>query len=456
MIDFAMLPPEVNSGRMYAGAGSGPMMAAAAAWAQLAAVLSSAASSYQTVISELTGGPWRGAASASMAAAAEPYVDWMHTTAARAEQTADQAWAAAAAYEQAFAATVPPPVIAANRAAFAALVATNFFGQNTPAIAANQAEYAEMWAQDATAMYNYAASTATATTLPPLAAAPQTANPAGLGAQAGATGQTAAPAASQSASVAGMLQALGNPITALANGLDTPTFEALNTFLNTIGGMGLQLVNSPFISEGVLLAMQPLYIATGKLVMLAPAVGQTAGSVGLASAAEGAPAFTLAGSYGPGMGTAGAAGLADAGVSAGMGRAAPVGGLSVPPSWGAAAQEIRLAATASPMSGSAGLAAPPEAEMVQRGGWHGGIPPAGSVVSTPAAGESRGRSRFGCKAISRPTAGADADATAQNRWAQSTPAGTDSLSESERNELDGLREEMADLAGECDAMARWM
>ena len=27
-MDFAMLPPEVNSARMYAGSGSGPMMAA--------------------------------------------------------------------------------------------------------------------------------------------------------------------------------------------------------------------------------------------------------------------------------------------------------------------------------------------------------------------------------------------------------------------------------------------
>ena len=41
-MDFAVLPPEVNSGRMYAGAGSGPLMAAAAAWDGLAAELSSA------------------------------------------------------------------------------------------------------------------------------------------------------------------------------------------------------------------------------------------------------------------------------------------------------------------------------------------------------------------------------------------------------------------------------
>ncbi|WP_155772044.1 PPE domain-containing protein, partial [Mycobacterium asiaticum] len=27
-MDYAVLPPEINSGRMYAGAGSGPMVAA--------------------------------------------------------------------------------------------------------------------------------------------------------------------------------------------------------------------------------------------------------------------------------------------------------------------------------------------------------------------------------------------------------------------------------------------
>jgi PPE-repeat protein len=45
---------------------------------------------------------------------------------------------------------VPPPIIEANRALLQALVATNLLGQNTPAIAATETLYAEMWAQDAT------------------------------------------------------------------------------------------------------------------------------------------------------------------------------------------------------------------------------------------------------------------------------------------------------------------
>lgn len=125
-MDFGVLPPEINSGRMYAGPGSGPMLAAAAAWDGLATELQSTAADYGSVISVLTG-VWSGQSSGTMAAAAAPYVAWMSATAALAREAAAQASAAAAAYEAAFAATVPPPVVAANRAELAVLAATNIF-----------------------------------------------------------------------------------------------------------------------------------------------------------------------------------------------------------------------------------------------------------------------------------------------------------------------------------------
>ena len=162
-MDFGNYPPEVNSARMYAGAGSGPMLAAAEAWDSLATELHSVANSYQSVISGLTTGSWMGPASVSMSAAAASYAAWLRATAAQAEQTGAQARSAAAAYQTAFTATVPPPMVAANRSQLMTLIATNLFGRNTQAIAANEAQYGEMWAQDAAAMYGYAASSAAAT-----------------------------------------------------------------------------------------------------------------------------------------------------------------------------------------------------------------------------------------------------------------------------------------------------
>jgi PPE-repeat protein len=189
-MDFALLPPEVNSVRMYAGPGSAPMLAAAAAWDGLASDLESTAASYQSAVSGLTSAAWLGPSSVAMAAAATPYVTWMSTTAIHAGQAATEAKMAAGAYEVAFAMTVPPPVIAANRTLLMSLVATNFLGQNTAAIAATEAQYVEMWAQDAAAMYGYAGQSAAASTLTPFTPAPNTTNPAGLASQAAAVAQT--------------------------------------------------------------------------------------------------------------------------------------------------------------------------------------------------------------------------------------------------------------------------
>ena len=109
MLDFAQLPPEINSALMYSGPGSGPMLAAAAAWQGLATELHTTAFSYGSLITGLVDGPWQGPAATAMAAAAAPQVAWLAGTGEQAEQVAGQAVAAVAAYEAAFAATVPPP-----------------------------------------------------------------------------------------------------------------------------------------------------------------------------------------------------------------------------------------------------------------------------------------------------------------------------------------------------------
>lgn len=236
-MDFGALPPEINSGRMYSGPGCGSMLAASAAWDRLAADLYSAAGSYGSVISDLTSAAWLGPGSVAMAAAAAPYVSWLTTTAGLCEQAAAGARVAAAAYEAAFAMTVPPPVVAANRAQLMLLIATNIFGQNTPAIAATEAEYGEMWAQDAEAMYGYAGASAAASALPPFTSPLPTTDPAGVaeqGAAAAHAGTTTAGTATQAILSAGsqLLSAVPNALQGLA--LPLPAAAGLPSFLELL------------------------------------------------------------------------------------------------------------------------------------------------------------------------------------------------------------------------------
>ena len=176
-MDFGALPPEVNSGRMYTGPGPATLLAASAGWAALAAELHSVAGGYQAVITGLTDESWTGPSSMSLVAAVTPYLQWMRIVAVQCEEAGTRATAAAAAYETAFAMTVPPPAIVANRVRLATLIATNCLGQNTPAIAATEAEYSEMWAQDAAAMYNYAANASAASAFKAFTSPPQATNP---------------------------------------------------------------------------------------------------------------------------------------------------------------------------------------------------------------------------------------------------------------------------------------
>ena len=190
-MSFSLIPPEINSALMYSGAGSGPLLEAATAWDELAADLEATATQYQTAVTNLTTGTWLGPSSAHMASAAEPYIAWLQSTATEAAQTGAQAKAAAAAYQTAYSSMVPPPVISANRAELTTLVSNNFLGQNTGAIAQNEANYLEMWIQDALGMDTYQqASTGASGALPAQTAAPLVTS----GSQAAAA--AAAPAAS--------------------------------------------------------------------------------------------------------------------------------------------------------------------------------------------------------------------------------------------------------------------
>lgn len=240
MLDYGALPPEINSARMYSGPGSAPMLAAAAAWVLLANGLESASRGYSSAISQLQGEYWLGSASAAMAGAAAPFVAWMTNAGVQAEEAASQARAAAAAYETAFAATVSPQFVAANRTQLAQLVATNVLGQNTAMIGTTEASYQEMWARDAAAMYGYATSSSGATTLKEFNQPPQTANAAGQPVQAAAVGQVTSNSATANAqsSLSRLMSAAPQQLQSLASGGPStpstagPSSSALTGFSN--------------------------------------------------------------------------------------------------------------------------------------------------------------------------------------------------------------------------------
>jgi len=166
-MNYSVLPPEINSARMFSGVGSAPMLDAAGAWDSLASELGSAASSFSSLTSGLTSQAWQGPASAAMSAAAAPYASWLSAAEAKAAGAAGQARAVAGAFESALGATVHPLAVAANRNGLVQLVETNLFGQNAPAIAAVESQYEEMWAQDVAAMVGYhAGASAAAASLP--------------------------------------------------------------------------------------------------------------------------------------------------------------------------------------------------------------------------------------------------------------------------------------------------
>ena len=372
---FAAFPPEINSGRIYSGPGSGPLIAAATAWDELATELQSTTDSYSSVISGLTSGPWLGPSSLSMAAAVSPYLTWMQATTAQAAETANQAIAAASAYETAFSAHVPPEEIAANRSQLASLAATNILGQNNAAIAATEVEYSEMWAQDALAMDTYAASSAAASKLTPFTPAPQTTNSGGLAGQAAAVAQAASTSAGTSAQT---LTSTGNPILQWLANLSTDYTDTLNGLLNSLfGPTGAStytaLYNAVKVPLGFTTGFNDLGLLTNfpvsQFLKFTPAPGFGA-----------IPKEGLGGGLtGPWWGR----GWLTSSVSADMGNSGTlVGKLSVPPSWAAATPAVRTVAAA---LSAAGPEAVPTAAIAEAS-MFSSMPAAGMLGSAIGAG----------------------------------------------------------------------
>ena len=349
---FTLFPPEINSALIFGGAGSGPLFTAASAWDGLAADLSGAASSFESVVSGLASGMWTGPASLSMAAAAAPYVTWLSAAAGQAEMAANQARAAATAFESAFTATVFPAAVTANRVSLATLIATNFLGQNTPAIAMNELEYVEMWAQDVAAMLGYhvgattVASTLPSFSLPPLSMAGlEGLVSAGASEVAGVVSTAAAPLSIGAESAVSVIPSAVTEVSSAASALPLSS-------LTSVAQIGMYPVS---------MMMSPLMMAIQSATHGAPALA------GASQLAADAPKFANAAvpaMKGLGGGVGGLGGAA----SAGLGKAHLVGAMSVPPNWEGSAP-TRMASSA-----MSGMGAEANAAAMAAGAQGGGMP----------------------------------------------------------------------------------
>ncbi|WP_343573511.1 PPE family protein [Mycobacterium sp.] len=382
--DFASWPPELIAALIKAGAGSAPMMSAATSWHGLAAELEQAATSYQSVISEL-GSTWHGPSSTSMASAASQYIEWLQQTAMEAQQAGSQALSSAAAYETASNTIVPLPVIEANRAQLQALVATNFLGVNTPAILATEAAYAAMWATNSAVMHAYSAASSAAAQLMPMSPAPQTTNPAGSLAQAAAAPGNAASSSAQSG-----LNGLGS-IGQLAS--SAASTSGANSALSTFSQFDSFLGANPFLEQVINQTVYSMGWYFPMMGAVIPSLAHTLASAPLAAVASdvAAPEALGAGLLVGGVSPASVGGSlgGTTGVLASVGGSSAVGGMAVPAGWAGAAPDVNETAT---LTGN-GWAGEPE-----MGGGGVNAVPAGMPAAAPGrGGYGFGAPRYGVK-----------------------------------------------------------
>ncbi|APD84164.1 PPE family protein [Mycobacterium intracellulare] len=377
MLDYGAFPPEFNSARIYSGPGSGSLVSAASAWSALAAELNSAALSYEKVVTALSSEEWLGAASATMAQAVQPYIAWMTSAAAQAEEAATQARAAAAAYEAALSASVPPPLVASNRMQVSQLQATNVLGQNTPLIAQLEAQYGEYWAQDAGAMYGYAGQSSAATKQTPFQKAPEITNASGQASQSAAV--TKATSDSTATNTSKVLQSMAQPAsnaTANATSQATTATDPLTELWFLLTGQTTFPTNLGTLVNGYT-PFAGLFYNTEGLPYFSIGMGnnfvQISKSLGLIGSAAPAAAKAL-----PALGGLGGmlgGGAAAAHPVAALGSAASIGGkLSVPVAWSGAPAAAPAQGHAIPVST---ISAAPEAAGGP-GNLLGGMPLAGA------------------------------------------------------------------------------
>ena len=281
---------------------------------------------------------------------------------------------------------MPPPLIAANRAELAQAVQTNILGQNNGVIAQLESQYGEFWANNASALYGYAGSSAAATKVSSFTDAPAIANPAAAASQTAAS----SPATSIQSYIQGILTNTQNRITSLANPLIGPKATAnsgLTQIWFLLTGQTILPTNLGALTNGYSPFASFFYNTEG-LPYFSVGMGNFGTQISKSAGWLGGAAPAAAAAVPKGIGGLGAAGGAGGQVAAGLGSGAHVAGLSVPNSWPGAT----LASAAKPMS------AIPVSEPITSGGSGAGNLVGGMPVGGTGAGRGAGVGpRYGFK-----------------------------------------------------------
>ena len=229
------------------------------------------------------------------------------------------------------------------------LIATNVLGQNTPAIAATEADYGAMWAQDAGAMYEYAAASAAASALPPFTSPPPTTNPLrAAGPVAAVAHASATPAGTGSQLLSAVPMHLRDLRFRYRPPKQSRSFLQLLSLLSPVN-LAVSSASTAITSTGT----AGSYAGLGYAVHYDP---DGAGELDAILARLGAVPEGSGTSASASLGSAelGAASGAAPVLPAGLGRASSIGALSVPPGWAAATPPIDLSPrhcrTSSPVS----------------------------------------------------------------------------------------------------------
>jgi PPE-repeat protein len=178
--DFAANTPQANYYTLIAGDHAASTEAAGAAYQALSDALAAEIAVMGANTAMTAAEAWKGLGGTAMTFTADTFAAAMSLAVAWLNEASAAATDIASAYHAAETGMIPGPVSDTNRATQAALVATNWFGQNNPPIHFLDAEYLHHWMQNASwmGMFQAAVTAALAVLATPPPLAPLTGNPA--------------------------------------------------------------------------------------------------------------------------------------------------------------------------------------------------------------------------------------------------------------------------------------